>query len=63
MASIEFDDGCQLGARERDHCKLARPSAKPIIRKQDERRRGEGRGQAAASVRWRGGQLVWSVGS
>lgn len=45
MASIEFDDGCQLGARkrERDHCKLARPSAKPIIRKQDERRGGGGR--------------------
>lgn len=56
VASIEFDDGCELGAR--DHCKLARPSAKPIIRTQDER--GDG---AAASVRWRGGQLVWSVGS
>lgn len=26
--------------RERDHCKLARPSAKPIIRTQDERRGG-----------------------
>lgn len=42
MASIEFDDGCQLGARkrERDHCKLARPSAKPIIRKHSENGRG-----------------------
>lgn len=35
VASIEFDDGCELGAR--DHCKLARPSAKPIIRTHDER--------------------------
>lgn len=49
--------------RERDHCKLARPSAKPIIRKQNERRKGEGGENAAASVRWRGGQLVRSVGS
>lgn len=53
VASIEFDDGCELGAR--DHCKLARPSAKPIIRTQDET---GGRGSCVCPVEGRAAGLV-----
>lgn len=55
---LRFDDGCLsvAGGREgRKHCKLARPSAKPIIRTEEER-------QTNASVRCRGRAAAGSVG-